>query len=422
MRENACDTPYWGLNSNGIFTIKSIQNLLASNNKTDYSFQWIWSLNTLHKIKHFLWLCSHNRLPTNSYLHHLGIITDPSCPICHNAVESTTHTLLECHLVKKLWLDMGLNMYHIANTHSHWLHNLHNLDIPLYKNKITWKDFYPFALWYIWLQRNHTVFRSNNPMTTPSTLFQLIMVRVSEFKHLSTASAHDSSKIDIRILWFPPPVNFYKLNIDGAFIKKDQTGGLGGVIRDSNGSWVFGFCKKIIAFSHTLVELQAFELGLQLAFERGMIPLEIETDLTEVIEFLHHSHPIYLSVLDSCRSLLRRLGNPMVRHHFRQANKLADFLAKEGCNISVINYLVVLVAPPEKANIILRADKDGVSSTRSISLSTCTKLATLGNLSVMEFDNHINRNASNIVTTTNASNNNATRDANSIISIPLVIS
>ncbi|KAK4718362.1 hypothetical protein R3W88_016700 [Solanum pinnatisectum] len=236
-------------------------------------------------------------------------------------------------------------------------------------------------------------------------------MRVSEFKHLSTASAHDSSKKDIHIRWLPPPVNYYRLNINGAFIKNDQTGGLGGAICDSNGSWVFDFCKKINAFSHTL-----------LALDRGMIPLEIETDVTEIIEFLHYSHPIYLSMLDLCRSLLRRLGNLVVRHNFCEANKLADFLAKEGCNISIISHLAVLVAPLEKANIILRADKDGETSTRSISLSTCTKLATLGNLSVMKYTNYINRDISNIVTTTNASHSSATRDANSIISLPLVIS
>lgn len=100
LRDNTCDTPYWAIHSNDIFTIKSVRDLLNSSNDTYYHIHWIWSLNTLNKIKLFLWLCSHNRLPTNSHLHHLGIITNPSCPICHNAIDTITHVFLECHLVK----------------------------------------------------------------------------------------------------------------------------------------------------------------------------------------------------------------------------------------------------------------------------------------------------------------------------------
>lgn len=127
---------------------------------------------------------------------------------------------------------------------------------------------------------------------------------------MTASPTHDSFKKEIQISWSPPPVSYYKLNTDGAFIKEDQTGGVGRVVRDPKSNWVIVFYKKICIFSHTLAELQDLELGLQLALDRGTVPIEVETDSTEVIE-LHHSRPTNHTVLDSCRSLLKSLGNPV---------------------------------------------------------------------------------------------------------------
>lgn len=147
-------------------------------------------------------------------------------------------------MVKKFWLDMGLNMHHIANTQLHWLQNLHDLDISLNNNNnLTWKDFYPFALWHIWLQRNQKVF-AKDPIITPSALLQLIMMHAFEFKLLNTSHVHNSLKKEILIYWSSSTINYYKLTTDGVFIKKDQTKGLGRVVRDPNGNCVNDFYKK----------------------------------------------------------------------------------------------------------------------------------------------------------------------------------
>ncbi|KAH0655684.1 hypothetical protein KY285_030566 [Solanum tuberosum] len=47
-------------------------------------------------------------------------------------------------------------MHYIMSTLTHWLQNIHDLDAPLSDTNLYWKDFYPFALWHIWLHRTNS--------------------------------------------------------------------------------------------------------------------------------------------------------------------------------------------------------------------------------------------------------------------------
>lgn len=132
-----------------------------------------------------------------------------------------------------------------------------------------------------------------------------------------------------------------------SYILNNNSGGIGGVIRNSNGDWVVvGYWKNTYALNHIHMELIALQQGLQLAAELHHWPLEVETDSTEVIQLLEQHHPIYQSLINSCRCLLKRLGNLLVRHSFRQANTIAHLLAKEGPKQAVRNQLSVMVSPP----------------------------------------------------------------------------
>ncbi|KAH0724806.1 hypothetical protein KY284_000671 [Solanum tuberosum] len=186
-------------------------------------------------------------------------------------------------------------------------------------------------------------------------------------------------------------------------------GGIGGVIRDSYGNWVIGFIKIIYAYSPVMAGLQALHTGLTLALEKQTLPIEVEIDSTEVIELFQYAHPNFQSTIESCMSLLKKLGNPVVHHNFRQGNRLADFLAKEGSILSMNNNSPILAATPADARSILQADKDGVAITRRMSLATCSKLSMLGNLNVL-FDvsssdaNIIAHRAPNIIATDSNAN------------------
>lgn len=60
-----------------------------------------------------------------------------------------------------------------------------------------------------------------------------------EFMHtLNRFTAKDASTIDV---YWVAPLEQYTHNIDGAFLKHNQSGDLGGVIRDSRRNWIISF-------------------------------------------------------------------------------------------------------------------------------------------------------------------------------------
>lgn len=191
------------------------------------------------------------------------------------------------------------------------------------------------------------------------------------------------SKLNIEVDWFAPADNVFKLNTDGAILQGKHSGSIGGAMRYSLGTFIIGFSRKIVTYSHVMAELQALHTGLEIALERNISALEVEVVSTKVIEHFKYVHPNYQSIVESCRFPLRRLGNPVVRHNFRQGNRLADSLAMEGMLLDMKNEDYILLVAPSAARPNLLADKNGEATTRTIFLSTCTKLAILGNLNII---------------------------------------
>ncbi|XP_075086060.1 uncharacterized protein LOC142168804 [Nicotiana tabacum] len=108
-------------------------------------------------------------------------------------------------------------------------------------------------------------------------------IEATEFNLLTGKSQNPQNNIPIKVRWHKPPRGCFKLNIDASFKNNNQKCGLGGVFRNSNGSWVVGFAKSTHANGSLEAEIKALLEGLRTAQEWGMFPLEIETDSTEVV-------------------------------------------------------------------------------------------------------------------------------------------
>lgn len=80
-------------------------------------FSWIWKLRCPNKIKLFVWLGQHDRIPTCHYLNNIGIDINPNCKVC-GSVEITKQIFLDCTLVKRYWEKLGIEDYidHISNS------------------------------------------------------------------------------------------------------------------------------------------------------------------------------------------------------------------------------------------------------------------------------------------------------------------
>ncbi|XP_019255539.1 PREDICTED: uncharacterized protein LOC109234131 [Nicotiana attenuata] len=165
---------------------------------------------------------------------------------------------------------------------------------------------------------------------------------------------------------------------------KHNTGGIGGIIRNSCGDWIIGFFNRIKAHNSTHAELQALQSGLNLAYEKRLAPLEIDTDSTDIIKLLQHNiSPAITNFILECRYLLNKLGNPVIRHSFREGNKVAHFLCKWGSKHHLSSTTIILHSPPDAVKKAIQDDKNEVLTTRLISSSICNILAVLENLSII---------------------------------------
>jgi len=110
---NPVDTLTWSLTPHVFFSTSSAykhatdnHSMTIHNTKDNHSmiiqntkdYNWIWSLNCPNKIKYFMWLCNHNRLPTCHYLNSVGINIEPLCVMCSRP-ETITHIFLHCNNV-----------------------------------------------------------------------------------------------------------------------------------------------------------------------------------------------------------------------------------------------------------------------------------------------------------------------------------
>lgn len=96
-------------------------------------WKWIWSLQTIPRIKNFLWRASLGILPCKDNLFRRHIATSGDCQICLHPAESTEHALLTCPWVVKAWFAHPLS-YRVPlqeiTTFDSWLHNVSKLEAP----------------------------------------------------------------------------------------------------------------------------------------------------------------------------------------------------------------------------------------------------------------------------------------------------
>ena len=99
------DNLIWKGSLDGDFSLAYAYKLARPESLDAQTFQgnWIWKLDTLPKIKHFLWLCFHNSIPIKKVLESGGIIHDACYPLCRNHEESILHTLRFCPVAMNFW-------------------------------------------------------------------------------------------------------------------------------------------------------------------------------------------------------------------------------------------------------------------------------------------------------------------------------
>ena len=64
---------------------------------------WIWKIDSLPRICHFLWLCHHNSVPVREVIASRGIECEDVCPLCNSDAETIIHMLRDCPFAATFW-------------------------------------------------------------------------------------------------------------------------------------------------------------------------------------------------------------------------------------------------------------------------------------------------------------------------------
>ncbi|KAK4734773.1 hypothetical protein R3W88_009034 [Solanum pinnatisectum] len=205
-----------------------------------------------------------------------------------------------------------------------WIDQWQDLKDRKFNEYLNWGTLISFCLWNIWIKRNHNTF--NNKKLGVNT--RDAISQATEFHWLIDKNTNKrGSKSTIQVSWKPPDHNTSKLNVDGSVKNPPGPGGLEGMIRNHLGLWEKGFVEYTPLTNPIRAELQALRRGLSIATNYNLSPLEINS---EIIRMLKNGNLLYDDLITDCRSLMARLDITSLEYVFREQNRVADKLAKEG--------------------------------------------------------------------------------------------
>ncbi|CAL0315260.1 unnamed protein product [Lupinus luteus] len=151
--------------------------------------------------------------------------------------------------------------------------------------------------------------------------------------------------------WSFPPNGWIKCNVDGS-APKDKASGCGGVFRDSNGSWLYGFAISLDRGTSSTIELSAISIALDIAWDRGFRRLILETDSLTVADVVNNKdgacsqRPHEKKLVEIIRDKKeKRKWDVRIVHSKREGNKVADWLANLSHGLQVGDQIELLKLP-----------------------------------------------------------------------------
>ncbi|KAK4284609.1 hypothetical protein QN277_001415 [Acacia crassicarpa] len=333
------DLLVWGASKNGLFSLRSAYFLIE-----DYShlsvcpgLKEIWAWRGAERIKLFMWRVFFDRLPTNERRSKWGT-TSNLCGHCGTEVESLLHILRDCSYARKLWLKLikpSCYARFFSCSLEDWL--LLNLkDKGVIGDSSYWCIVFGVSIWLLWGWRNSTIFedrfvRPVNPAEKVLHCWRSFALAPNE----GYVGQSSSVASEMQGVWMKPPSDWMKLNVDGAVALSSSRAGCGGLLRDSGGVWYCGFSKELGTCDAFTAEQWAMIEGLTLSWDLGIRKLILESDALDLVQLLAEEASTSVNLLLlRIKELLQREWQVQVRYIPRQANGVADVLAKDGINHS----------------------------------------------------------------------------------------
>ncbi|XP_043698953.1 uncharacterized protein LOC122649779 [Telopea speciosissima] len=312
-----------GVTKDGLFSIKSAYKLLskleeegqsarASSSRSrpwesipDAVWNRVWSIQTLPKIKAFLWRVCNEAIASGVGLRHRNVNIDPICVRCGVHKETRDHILLGCSFARSVWFGSSLQFSPSDNPSLiDWIRSWEvwfRQDKRLAREALSKAA---FICWYLWRARNELSLKGI--IWTSSEVLQLAEKAYLEFS---------------------------------ALIKDSDKGGLGIIFRDHTGR-----CLKARSIPHILGsiiqgELLAIRHALNLAIDLGVDNLLVQSDCKDAILFMEEKKSPDWEVEGLVANVVR-LKSSFVSISFsfvsKAMNNVSDALARKALSLEYL--------------------------------------------------------------------------------------
>ncbi|MBA0693609.1 hypothetical protein Goari_003971 [Gossypium aridum] len=144
-----------------------------------------------------------------------------------------------------------------------------------------WPTLFSIVSWLIWKHGNDFIFKGASYSNMDLIATSIAWARsISNLARLNNSCCSEYTKE----YWQPPPVGWVKGNIDGSIPKHTSSAAVGGMIRDHEGNWLFGFGMRIGRYVIFQTEARALYEGLVVAWHEGFRQIEVERDNAILID------------------------------------------------------------------------------------------------------------------------------------------
>jgi len=150
-----------------------------------------------------------------------------------------------------------------------------------------------------------------------------------------------------------------KINTDGSFFSNDKRAGIGGIVRHDNGNIIIAFSIPVQCNGNNHAEILAVDYGIKWCINHGYNNLQIELDSLVIANMLRNKSTNNMKI----KHIADRITNFLIgtNHHFshcfREANQVADFLAKNASSSGNSIFYHSFQELPRAAKGLFKLDK-----------------------------------------------------------------
>ncbi|KAF7803041.1 hypothetical protein G2W53_042152 [Senna tora] len=287
---------------------------------------------TTQRIRVFLWSLAHEGIMTENQRWKRKMTDNDVCKRCLLHSETSLHALRDCCHVAPLWRSLipqnKWRKFFSLNLCS-WIEASLSSSMGCSDN-FSWNTKFGYTCWLIWKQRNNWVF--NGKKEEAISLLPILKIQLEDFNNATKVMkeiSNDSNRENTQG-WVAPEVDWIKVNTDGSYYSEQNSMACGGVARDKDNNWIFGFSKRLGRGNALHAEIWGILQGLKIAWEKGYKKVIIESDSSLAIQLAlgTNDQPHYIGqIIKDIHTLVNKDWTVKFSIVKRDFNTVADKLA-----------------------------------------------------------------------------------------------